>query len=90
MLSYLHQKLGDIISVVDHAAGMQLLAALPGHYDDNAIVAAARSQGVVISSLSSHYAQGNVRRGLVLGFCGFDKKEIEASVSIIAGIIRSI
>ncbi len=89
MLCCLQQKLGDIISIEDHAAGMQLLAALPDHYDDSAIVAAAQDQGLIINSLSSHYAQGHVRQGLVLGFCGFDESEIKSNVTLLDNIIRS-
>ncbi len=87
MLSCLRQKLGDIISVEDHAAGMQLLVALPDAYDDQAIVKAARDQGVVVNALSSHYAQGKPRKGLVMGFCGFDEAEIVRGVEVITGNI---
>ncbi len=89
MLKLLQEKLGDIVTVEDHAAGMQLLAALPDEYDDNKIVEIARDKGLVVNSLSSHYAQGKARKGLILGFCGFDDGEIRSNISIIAKIIRS-
>ena len=78
-----------IVSIEDHAAGMQLLAALPDHFDDQQIAEAARRQGVVINALSSYYAEGKARKGLVLGFCGFDESEIETNVSTITEIIKT-
>lgn len=90
LLSALQEKLDDIVSIEDHAAGMQLLAALPGQYDDKAIVKAARDQGVVVNALSSYYATGKPRKGLVLGFCGFDEAEIERGVGVIEKVIRAV
>jgi len=89
LLQCLHDRLGDIVSIEDHAAGMQLLAALPDNYDDQRIVDTARRQGVVVNALSSYYAEGKARKGLVLGFCGFDESEIETNVSEIAKIIKT-
>ena len=88
LLTALQDKLADIVKIEDHAAGMQLLASLADTFDDKAIVAAARNQGVVVNALSSHYAVGKPRNGLVLGFCGFDEDEIERNVSIIEKIIK--
>jgi len=89
LLNQLQKKLGDIIRYDDHAAGMQLLVNLPANYDDQAIVEAARNQGVVISALSSHYSQGEKQSGLLLGFCAFTEDEIELNVSVIEKVIRS-
>jgi len=89
LLNLLQEKLGDIVTFEDHAAGMQLLARLPAGYDDQVIVEAATRQGVITSALSDHYAQGNVQNGLLLGFCGFTETEIEANISIIEKIIKS-
>ena len=89
LLGALEDTLGDIANVEDHAAGMQLFAALPDDYDDQAIVEAARSHGVVVNALSSHYAVGRPRKGLVLGFCGFDEAEIERGVGVIEKVIRA-
>jgi GntR family transcriptional regulator/MocR family aminotransferase len=89
LLTALQENLGDIVTVEDHAAGMQLLVALPDNFDDQLIVKAARKQGVVVNALSSHYAVGKPRKGLVLGFCGFVEEEILTSVSVIDRVIRS-
>lgn len=90
LLSGIEKLLGDIVSVNDQAAGMQLLAYLTDKYDDQKIVDAARDRGVIIGSLSSHYAEGKARKGLMLGFCGFNEEEIESNLSIINQIIRSM
>lgn len=90
LLEILRQRLGDVLSFEDHAAGMQLLAYLPEGYDDSAIVRAANRQGVIVSSLSSHYAGANKQGGLLLGFCGFTEQEIESNISLIEKIIKSI
>ncbi len=89
LLNLLQEKLGDVVTFEDQAAGMQLLARLPAGYDDQAIVEAATREGVVTTALSDHYAQGKVQNGLLLGFCGFTETEIEANISIIENIIRS-
>lgn len=90
LLNLLHQKLGDIISFDDHAAGMQLLARLPEGYDDKVISEAASTEGVIAPALSSHYAEGDKQSGLLLGFCGFTESEIDSNISIIERIIRDI
>ena len=90
MLRCLQERLGDIVTVEDHTAGMLLLARLPDVYDDQAIVEAASRQGVIVSSLSSHYAEGVRKSGLLLGFCGFTEDEIESNILIIEKIMRSI
>jgi GntR family transcriptional regulator/MocR family aminotransferase len=89
LLNILQEKLGDIVTFDDHAAGMQLLARLPAGYDDQAIAEAAGREGVVTSSLSAHYAQGEAQNGLLLGFCGFTEAEIESNISIIEKIIKA-
>ena len=88
LLNLLQEKLGDVVTFEDHAAGMQLLARLPVGYDDQAIVEAATREGVVTTALSDHFAQGKVHNGLLLGFCGFTETEIKANISIIENIIR--
>ena len=90
LIHNLQTRLGEIINIEDHAAGMQLLAELPEHFDDKAIVEKARNQGVIVNALSSHYAAGIPDKGLVMGFCGFDEAEIERGVMIIADIIEDI
>ncbi len=89
MLNLLQEKLGDVLTVEDHAAGMQLMAALPEASDDEKIVERARDKGLILNSLSSHYAQGKIRKGLVLGFCGFNEIEIRDNIDILNKIIRS-
>jgi len=89
LLNLLQEKLGDVVTFEDHAAGMQLLARLPAGYDDQAIVEAATREGVITTALSDHYAQGKVQNGLLLGFCGFSEDEIEANISTIEKIIKS-
>ena len=89
LLHCLQNRLGDIVSIEDHAAGMQLLAALDDSFDDRQIAELAQRQGVVVNALSSYYAEGKPRKGLVLGFCGFDESEIETNVSVIAKIMTT-
>ncbi|MDH5355752.1 MAG: PLP-dependent aminotransferase family protein [Gammaproteobacteria bacterium] len=90
LISLLQQRLDDVISFEDHAAGMQLLARLPPGYDDQIIVKAASKQGVFVSALSSHYSKGDKQHGLLLGFCGFTEEEIESNISVIERIIREL
>jgi GntR family transcriptional regulator/MocR family aminotransferase len=89
LLNTLQEKLDDIVSFEDYAAGMQLLARLPASYDDQAIAEAASRKGVITAALSAHYAKGEIQHGLLLGFCGFTEEEIESNISIIEKIIRS-
>lgn len=90
LIALLQQRLGDVVSFEDHAAGMQFLARVAPGYDDQVIAKAASEQGVFVSSLSAHYAQGEKQHGLLLGFCGFTEDEIESNISVIERIIRRI
>jgi len=90
ILADLQEKLGDIVKVEDHAAGMQLLASLPDDLDDQAIAKAARDRGAVANALSSYYAEGKPRKGLVLGFCGNDEEEIGRGIGVIQKVIHSM
>lgn len=89
LIKLLQERLGDIVTIEDHAAGMQLLAQLADDYDDRDIVEKARQQGVVVNSLSSHYSTDQYRQGLIMGFCGFDDTEIKRSVEVIENIVRA-
>jgi len=89
LLNLLQEKLGDVVSVEDHAAGMLLLARLPVKYNDQTIAEAANRKGVLTAALSVHYAKGDIQKGLLLGFCSFTETEIEANISILEKIIRS-
>lgn len=76
LMECLRTEFGEILSFDEHQAGMLFTAKLPEGYDDIAIVQAARAEGILISALSTYYADKNRQSGLLISFCTYEKEEI--------------
>ena len=68
--------------------GMHLLLWLEERLDDRQIVVAASTAGVSVRAVSSMYAEGTGRPGLVLGFGGFTNEQMEAAMRRLVSVIR--
>jgi GntR family transcriptional regulator/MocR family aminotransferase len=89
LIDQLQLKLSDYVSFQDHQAGMQISVELAAGINDQEITRLAKTKGLAMSPLSSHYGGGNSKQGLVLGFCGYTESELNANVEILKQVIES-
>ena len=88
------KSLGEAIrsqlEVVDAEAGMHLVALLPPGVNDKMVSRKAADAGISAIPLSSCYLKRPSRGGLVLGYGGTNKDQIEDGVRILSKIIREV
>jgi len=86
----IRKQLGEQLEVVDAEAGMHLVALLSPGVNDKIVSRKAAEAGISAIPLSSCYLKRPSRGGLVLGYGGASKDQIEHGVRILAKIIREI
>src|SRR5579863_79455 len=86
----IRKQLGEQLEVVDAEAGMHLVALLPPGVSDKIVSRKAAEAGISAIPLSSCYLKRPSRGGLVLGYGGASKDQIEHGVRILAKIIREV
>jgi GntR family transcriptional regulator / MocR family aminotransferase len=89
LLSGIRDTLSDVLSVTHADGGMHLTAALRPDIDDCEIARRAASCGISVTPLSTCYAGRARRKGLVLGFGGFDEAELARAVHTLAAVISA-
>ncbi|WP_431824253.1 PLP-dependent aminotransferase family protein [Burkholderia sp. F1] len=70
--------------------GMHVVLWLAAHLDDREVVARAADAGVAVRAVSPMFAPGTGRPGLVLGFGGFDRAQMEAAAQRLADVIAAV
>ena len=88
LVNALHNYLGGIVQVVGVEAGMHLAILLPVGMNDAAISRIAAKKDISAMPLSSCYLAPPTRGGLVLGFAGFNNRQIQDGVAKLASIIK--
>jgi GntR family transcriptional regulator/MocR family aminotransferase len=89
----LNESLPTGWSVIPANAGMHLVVQAPPAVDDRAIARDAKAAGIEVAALSRYYhpltrIKGQkTMRGLLLGFSGFSKKELEKAARALCRII---
>jgi GntR family transcriptional regulator / MocR family aminotransferase len=78
------RHLGDRLTLKPAEAGMHLVGYLPKGSDDRAIAARARRLGVEVTPLAALYQGAPDRSGLLLGYAGLTKGEIETGMRLLA------
>jgi GntR family transcriptional regulator / MocR family aminotransferase len=73
-------QMGDLLQVVGAESGMHLAALMPPGMSDVAIATAAAQRGVSSIPLSSCYLKPPARGGLILGYGGTNKREINEGI----------
>ncbi|OHV81023.1 transcriptional regulator [Ensifer sp. LCM 4579] len=68
--------------------GLHLIAGLADDSDDEALAAAALKLGIGASPLSTHCLAAPKRRGLILGYSGFEPEELHRAGRSLAEIMR--
>lgn len=71
------------------AAGLFILAALPGRLVEASILAAAGSRGVGLEGLSTHRAAAEGPPGLVLGFANLSQAAIERGIAAVEEAVQA-
>lgn len=88
LVGVLLENLGDAIDIEVPDGGIQLSIFFKTGHDDVAIAAAARRQGIVVRPLSSLYVSAPQRKGLLLGFSGFEDHLLRQAAIRLGQIIR--
>jgi GntR family transcriptional regulator/MocR family aminotransferase len=83
LLETLARDFGDVGTVTDHQAGMQIVLQLKPHLDDVHIETTAAEMGVTVQALSRYYSGATKGNGLVLGYCGMDETETLQALGIL-------
>lgn len=88
LVGVLLEDLDDAIDIEIPDGGIQLSIFFKNDEDDVAIAAAARQQGIVVRALSSLYVSAPQRKGLLLGFSGFEDHMLRQAAIRLGQIIR--
>lgn len=70
--------------------GMHVVLWLAAGIDDLDVVARAAQAGVAVRAVSPMFAPGTARPGLVLGFGGFGRAQMEAAAQRLADVVSSV
>jgi DNA-binding transcriptional MocR family regulator len=67
---------------------MHLVGWLPDGWDDRAWAGAAAAVGIEAPALSSYRVEGHGRGGLLLGYAGFEPRQIRDAVRRLGSVLR--
>jgi GntR family transcriptional regulator/MocR family aminotransferase len=84
LVAALVRRLGDHLTVEAPDQGMHLVAYTRKGILDTAMERSAREAGVIVRATSRMYVKAAPRSGLMLGFCGYPQRAIEAAVARLA------
>jgi GntR family transcriptional regulator/MocR family aminotransferase len=82
-------RAGDLLQVVGHEAGMQLVALLPPGIDDVEIVTRANQAGLRINALSQCHVNPPARGGLMIDYASSNMPPFADSVAVLNGVLRT-
>ncbi len=88
LIRLLRERARDSITMRPTECGMHEIAWLGDDIDDRALSDRARSAGIIVSPVSRYYLSKKPRRGLLLGYAGYDESELEQGVQKLAGMLR--
>jgi GntR family transcriptional regulator / MocR family aminotransferase len=81
------QKLNGLIDIEKADAGMHLVGRLPETIPDVSVAASAAEQNLLVAPLSSYAAPRTKLNGLILGYTGFNEKQIARGVDKLAKVL---
>jgi GntR family transcriptional regulator/MocR family aminotransferase len=81
------RELEGAIELEPNEAGMHLVGRLPRGTDDRALSREANRLGVEASALSLYYVERARLSGLILGYAGYDEREIRKGVRLLAAAL---
>ncbi len=92
LVAEINRACRGLLKVQPSLGGMHLIAwmtpQLVARFDDKEAAARAGTNGVTVRALSGYYSGQVPRQGLVLGYAGFDDKQIVAAAQALAGALR--
>jgi len=87
LLEAARRELGDALELEPNDAGMHLVGRLPRGTDDRAVSREACKLGVEASPLSLYFIERALISGLILGYAGYDEREIRKGVRLLAAAL---
>jgi len=90
LIKALQRDLGGVIEVQPDEAGLHLVGWLPEGVDAEAVSQRAATYGVDAQPLSAFCLQPKGRGGLVLGYAGYDERQIRRGVRQLALALRNV
>ncbi|PYS93134.1 MAG: PLP-dependent aminotransferase family protein [Acidobacteria bacterium] len=84
------RELRGLLELQPDAAGIHLVGRLPAGVDDVAASRAAAAHGLDVQPLSSFHLKRGGHGGLLLGYAGFNERQIRAGVRQLAVALRSV
>lgn len=89
LVGAVNTSMGDMVDIEIPDAGMQLVMHFRHSISDVEIVDAARLQGLVVRAVSPLYLAAPRRQGLVLGYSGFDNRQLRSAAATLGRIVRA-
>jgi GntR family transcriptional regulator/MocR family aminotransferase len=89
LIEALRATLGDRIEIVSADAGMHLVCQLPSRLDDRFVSRRAAQAGISVIPLSTCHLGKSPRPGLILGYGGIGRNEINAGVTKLGQILKN-
>ncbi len=84
------KNLGGLLKISKADSGMHLIGWLAEGFDDFEVAEKAIETGLNLTPLSSYCIENNLSSGLILGYTGFDEKQIRQGVQRLKEILESI
>jgi len=88
LVAEIEKQLGDTVQIVSAQAGMHLVCLLPAGVEDAIVWQEAARAGIASWPLSICYQRKPDRGGLILGYGGVDRKQIQDGVKKLAAVIQ--
>lgn len=90
MIAAASREAPDLLQIGQTEGGLHVVGWLPPGSDDRKVSAAAERFGVRAGAISSHYLGSCPRPGLVLGYAGFTRQQIDGAMHRLADALRSL
>lgn len=89
LLDGLARDCDGVLAVLNADAGLHVATLLPDGVDDVEVVRRMTGRGLTATALSTCYAGGARRSGLLLGFGGSDERTLAAATRVLGEILRA-
>jgi GntR family transcriptional regulator/MocR family aminotransferase len=84
------QNLGGLLKVSKAESGMHLIGWLEKGFDETEVAEKASENGLNLTPLSSYCIETKLPAGVILGYTGFDEKQIEQGIQRLKQILEAI
>jgi GntR family transcriptional regulator / MocR family aminotransferase len=83
------KNLGGLLKVSKSSSGMHLIGWLSEGFDEAVVAEKAVESGLNLTPLSSYCIENNLSPGIILGYTGFDEKQIKQGVKQLKRVLES-